>query len=112
MNRDDSIYLRHIIDAIEKIENYSKNLDAVSFYASDLVQDACIRQLLVIGEAAKAVSASIKIKYSAIPWNDMAGMRDKLVHQYFGIDFEKVWLTIQGDLPSLKAEIEKILQRI
>lgn len=112
MNRDDSVYLKHIIDAIEKIESYSRDLEAVSFYATDLVQDACIRQLLVIGEAAKAISTSMRKKYSHIPWNDIAGMRDKLVHQYFGIDLEKVWLTIQEDLPFLKIEIEKILYHL
>jgi uncharacterized protein with HEPN domain len=110
MIRDDSVYLRHIFDAIQKSEDYAKGLDLSSFLENDLVQDACIRQLLVIGEAAKGLSSQCRNTYAHVPWADVAGMRDKLVHQYFGIDLEKIWMTIKEDLPILKQEIERILQ--
>jgi len=109
MKRDDTVYLQHILDAIRKVEVYIQDLNETAFLQNDLVQDGVIRQIEIIGEAAKRLSSGLRKKHGRIPWQDIAGMRDKLVHDYFGVDIEKVWLTAIEDLPILKDEVEKIL---
>ena len=74
-----------------------------------MVQDGVIRQLEIIGEATKKISKETCDKHSHIPWNDIAGMRDKLIHDYFGVDIEQVWLTAKNDIPILQTEIEEAL---
>ncbi len=112
MKRGESLYLHHILDAIARIEMYAQGLDQESFNKNLLVQDGVIRQIMVIGEAVKLLSGELRDKYAHIPWQDIAGMRDKLTHRYFGIDLEKVWLTARDDLPALKAEVAKILEEL
>ncbi len=109
MIKDDTIYLRHILDAIKQIEAYVAGMDQGGFLDSRLVQDAVIRQFEIIGEATKNLSPDIRERFPDIPWKDMAGMRDKLIHQYFGVDIAAIWATITQDLPSLKREINGIL---
>ena len=110
MMKDDTVFLRHILDAINKIQEYAKGMDFEKFRKSSLVQDGVIRQLEIIGEATKNLSEEIRGKHSDIPWKDIAGMRDKLIHQYFGVDITAVWDSINDDLPSLKDKIIKILE--
>ncbi len=112
MIKDDSVYLRHILDAIGQIEEYVADMDQTAFMNTRLVQDAVIRQFEIIGEATKNLSWDIKERSTDIPWKDMAGMRDKLIHQYFGVDIAAVWATIAQDLPSLKRDINDILASI
>lgn len=112
MKHDDSLYLRHILDAIKRIESYLEGVTETDFLNNPLVQDGVIRQIEIIGEAAKQVSTPIKEKYSQVPWQDIGGMRDKLIHAYFGVDINTVWLTGQKDIPILKREIETILKDI
>jgi uncharacterized protein with HEPN domain len=109
MKRDESFYLHHIIDAIAKVDEYLKGLDEIAFSQKTLVQDGVIRQIEIIGEATKRLSFDFRRRYQDIPWEDITGMRDKLIHDYFGVDIETVWLTAVDDLPTLKLEIEKIL---
>ena len=109
MLRDDSVYLLHIRDAIEKIQGYTREVTQQSFHSNTLVQDAVIRQIEIIGEATKRISEKTRTPHSDIPWQDIAGMRDKLIHDYFGVDIEKVWLTVQVDIPLLKKQISEIL---
>jgi uncharacterized protein with HEPN domain len=73
-----------------------------------MIQDAIIRQIEIIGEASKLISEKIKEKSPSIPWKDIAGMRDKLIHNYFGVDIEAVWKTIKEDIPILKKEIQAL----
>ena len=112
MQRDDSVYLKHIRDAILKIEDYTKRVSASSFKKNTLIQDAVIRQIEIIGEATKRISEKTRIEYQDIPWDDIAGMRDKLIHDYFGVDIEKVWLTVLKDIPTLKKQISRILKNL
>jgi uncharacterized protein with HEPN domain len=110
MPRDESVYLHHILDAIAKVERYIQDVDYETFTGDSLIQDGVIRQTEIIGEAVRRLSRSLRAKYSHIPWEDIAGMRDKLIHDYFGVDLETVWLTALQDLPVLKAEVLQILR--
>jgi len=107
--KDDSFYVRHILDAVAKAESYCSKLSKSGFSSNELVQDAVIRQLEIAGEAAKHVSPALRKEHPKVPWKEMTGMRDKLIHDYFGVDVDAVWLTVRQDLPKLKPALEKIL---
>ncbi len=93
MERDNSFYLRHVIDASGRILEYLEGVNRTQFEMDYLLQDGVIRQLEIIGEATKSVSGNLRSKYPAVRWQDIAGMSDKLVHGYFGVDMETVWFT-------------------
>ena len=104
--KSDIVYLKHILDAISKIESYILNVDFDQFQKKSIIHDAVIRQLEIIGEATKSLSDDLIQKHTVIPWKDIAGMRDKLIHQYFGIDFGLVWNTLKTDIPTLQTYIK------
>lgn len=110
MEKDDTVYLRHILDAIVTVEGYLRGVSEKKFKSTNLLQDGAIRQIEIIGEAVRHVSKDLRRTYPEIPWQDIAGMRDKLIHDYFGVDLEKVWLTTQEDLPPLKKKVLEILK--
>ena len=112
MQRDDSVYLKHIRDAILKIDGYTRKVSVASFKKDTLIQDGVIRQIEIIGEATKRLSDKLRKDNKDIPWDDIAGMRDKLIHDYFGVDIEKVWLTVRNDIPILKKQINRILKSL
>jgi|SRR5205085_6028258 len=112
MKRDESVYLRHILDAISKIGLYLQDVSEGAFAQHSLTQDGVIRQLEIIGEAVKRLSVALRSQQPQIPWQDIAGMRDKLIHDYFGVDIDKVWLTAKEDLAALEAATKAILRSL
>ena len=104
------LFLNDIIEAIEKIERYTNNLDYEEFLEDDKTKDAVLRNLEIIGEAARSIPDDIKTKYSFVNWRAASGMRNKLIHEYFGVNFAIVWETIKHDLPSFKEGIENIIK--
>ena len=108
MSRDE-VYLRHILDAIRRIERYIAD-GRDPFFDDSMRQDAVVRQLEVIGEAVKQISAEVRAQRPEIPWRDIAGMRDVLIHAYFSVDLEQVWEVTQADLRQLRKAVEEILE--
>lgn len=107
----DQVYLHHILDAIEKIESYvAVGRDA--FMTISHWQDAVIRQLEIIGEATKRLSADLRSQRPDIPWRRIAGLRDVLVHDYMGVRLAAVWQLTQEDLPLFKRQVEAILEKL
>lgn len=108
--KDDLFFLQHIFDAIKDIENYTSDGEK-SFYSTKMIQDAVIRNLEIIGEAVKNISPAIRLEYPDVPWKQISGLRDVLIHHYFGVDLETVWLVVEKRLPALSERIEFILSR-
>jgi len=101
----DTALLEHIRAAVERIELYSADGEA-AFLSDPKTQDAVIRNFEVIGEAVKGLSQDLRDRHPSVPWKQAAGMRDFLIHVYFGVNLERVWRTVQQDLPALKAVVE------
>ena len=108
MIRDDQVYLAHIMDALEQISTYTNGMNEEAFRVNRMAQDAVIRQFEIIGEATKNLSESFRENHSGMPWKDLAGFRDKLIHQYFGVDLSTVWQSVVDDVPFLLDELLKI----
>ena len=106
--KDVKVFLQSIFESIEKIESYTFS-GKDEFMKSTLIQDAVIRNLEIIGEATKNIPQDVKEQNSEIPWKQMAGLRDVLIHDYMGISLKIVWNVIQNELPQLKTMIKKIL---
>ena len=106
--KGDRAYLRHVLDAIDKIDSYA-SVGRDVFMSTSHWQDAIMRQLEIIGEATKRLSKDLRSGHTEVPWRRMAGLRDVLIHDYFGVDLAAVWEITQKDLPKLKVSIEKIL---
>ena len=95
MKKDNSLYLKHIFASISRVEEYTHSIRYEDFISGNLIQDGVIRQLEIIGEATKKLSNEFKDRYPEIAWKDIAGMRDKLIHHYFGVAIDVVWDTVQ-----------------
>ncbi|OAA24445.1 DUF86 domain-containing protein [Kosmotoga sp. DU53] len=106
--RTPSELIEDIIEAINRIMIYIDNLTYNEFLDDLKTQDAVVRNIEIIGEAAKMIPLHIRQKYSRIPWKEIAGTRDKLIHDYFGVNFDIVWAIIKNDLPELRKQIESI----
>ena len=106
------LYVADIKDAIRKIEKYTKDLTKKGFETDEQVVDAVVRNLGVIGEAVNNLPADFKAKYPEIPWQKIIGMRNKVLHEYFGIDWDILWQTIEKSIPELKKQINKISKQM
>lgn len=104
--------IEDILQAIEKIESYLKGMTMTQFKKNDMVIDAVVRNLEIIGEASKNIPPNIRRSYSDIPWESMYGMRNILIHEYFGVDTKIVWHTAKKNLPSLQKQLERIFKEI
>jgi uncharacterized protein with HEPN domain len=108
-NRDNTVYLKHILDSITRIDEYVKNVEYKDFMKNNLVQAGVIREIEIIGDASKRLTNEFKERYSDIPWKNIAGMRDKLIHDYFGVDLDAVWVTLEKDISIINIKIKAIL---
>jgi uncharacterized protein with HEPN domain len=111
MRKDPKIFLGHIIESIEAIEQHTKGTSKDDFFKNIMVQDAVIRRIEIMGEAVKNLPPDYKRNHSEIEWREITGMRDKLIHEYFGADINVVWQTIKKDIPYLKKQISELLEK-
>lgn len=109
MARDYKVFLEDILEAIGKIRRYIGGSSKDEFSRDEKTLDAVVRNLEVIGEAVKKIPLDVRSKYPSVDWQKIAGLRDILIHEYFGIDLEIVWDIIQNKLPDLEAQVRKIL---
>ena len=107
---DDRVYLQHIRDALTDIAAYT-GAGRAAFFAERIRQDATLRKLEIIGQAVKNLSDETRSREPEIPWKQIAGMRDKVIHDYFGVNLEIVWAVIEKELPKLEQAIGRLLQR-
>lgn len=107
--RDDGVYLRHILDAIRSIAEYTDG-GREQFFRQRMIQDAVVRNLEIIGEAVKNLSLSLRSSHPAVPWQQIAGFRDVLIHQYFGVNLDLVWQVVEQRLPGLREQVERLVE--
>jgi uncharacterized protein with HEPN domain len=108
MKRDLNLFLDDILESIELLEKYTKDLSLEIFYEDSQIQDAIIRRIEIIGEAAKHFPESVRERHPKIPWRDVIGMRNYIVHDYFGINYDLLWEVATKDIYELKKEMLKI----
>ncbi|MDI6736670.1 MAG: DUF86 domain-containing protein [bacterium] len=112
MNRDIRLFVKDILDSINKINEFVRDMSFDDFVDDDKTSSAVIKKLEIIGEATKNIPKGIQDNYPQIPWSDMARMRDKIIHFYHGVDYEIVWKVVKERLPEIKPYIEDILATI
>ena len=109
MKRDNKLFIKDILEAMESIEKFVGKMSLDELKEDEKTSSAVIRKFEVIGEAVKYMPDKVKEKYKDIQWKSMAGMRDRLIHAYFGIDYNLVWSAIKTEIPKLKPKLKKIL---
>jgi len=112
MSKDVGVFVEHVMESIEKIEEYMGGMSKEEFLGDSRTQDAVMRRLEIMGEAVKNIPSEFRDEYPKIPWKQIAGMRDILIHEYFGVNIERVWKTIKTDLPELKQKISGVSQKL
>jgi len=110
VSRSWKLFLRDILESAKKVVRYTQGMDFDSFVKNEMAYDAVLRNLEIIGEAAKHIPDEVRRRYPDIAWREMAGLRDILTHAYFGLDDEVLWDIVQNEVPSLVDHIERILQ--
>ena len=112
MKKDPKVFIGHILESIHLIEKYVDQMSKDDFLKSVSIQDAVIRRLEIIGEAVKNIPPEFRDEYPDIPWRQIAGMRDVLIHGYFGVDLDLTWKVVKSDLPKLERKIAGILKKL
>jgi uncharacterized protein with HEPN domain len=108
--KDPEIFLRHILESINEIDRNIKGMSEIKFSKSTTIQDAVMRRLEIIGEAVRNIPDSFRNKHKKTPWKKIAGLRDVLIHEYFGVDIKLVWEIVNKDIPKLKKQIVSLLE--
>jgi uncharacterized protein with HEPN domain len=109
MSLDELAYVRHMLDETRYLEGVAADLERPAFLADPTLQRAFVRSLEIMGEAAKHISEPFRARHPSIPWRAMAGMRDRVIHDYLGVDYEIVWDVVKNKAPALRAELERIV---
>ena len=112
MRKEPLVFIKHILDCIESIEQFSEELSKEEFKKNDLKQSAILRKIEIIGEAVKNLPDSFRNKHSSAEWKKITGTRDRLIHQYFGVDLDLMWDVIKKELPKLKKQTQEILKSL
>lgn len=112
MSKQPKEYLKHILDEIEYLETSSADLEEEVFMHSETLQRAFARSVGIIGEATKKLPKDFTKRYPGVDWKLMAGMRDKLIHDYFGVDYAIVWDVVKNEIPQLKTKVEEIVREV
>ncbi|MEK9134765.1 MAG: DUF86 domain-containing protein [Patescibacteria group bacterium] len=112
MRKNIRIFLLHILESIERIESFTAGISREKFLESEMIQDAVIRRLGIIGEAVKNLPQSFKNNHQEIEWKKIAGTRDIIIHEYFGVDLKLTYKIIEKDIPELKEKISELLRKI
>jgi len=110
MQRDYRIYLKDILSSISKIDEYVGDFSFQDLIKDSMRVDAVVRNLEIIGEAAKHVPENIRNKYPFVDWRKISALRDILIHEYFGVDFDILWDIVKNKIPILKRDVKKILE--
>jgi len=109
--KDVKPYLIHILDECRFLQEKSKNLNFEKFNSDEVLKKAFVRSLEIIGEAVKKIPPHFRKKYSFVPWREITGMRDRLIHEYFGVNYKIVWKTVKEEIPELEENIKEIFKR-
>lgn len=109
MNKDPQIFLKHILESIEWIEKDTEGMSKEDFLKNVPIQDAVVRRIEIIGEAIRNLPSDLKKENKDVAWQDITDMRNKIIHEYFGIDLELVWEVVKKDVPALKDQVKEIL---
>jgi uncharacterized protein with HEPN domain len=111
MSFDDLDYVRHIVDETRYLQTASTGLEQTKFMRDETLRRAFVRSLEIIGEAARHISKQFQDKYPGIEWRSMAGMRNRLIHNYLGVDYDIVWDVVTNKVPILRSELERVIQQ-